>query len=179
MCPVRPDQSWQAQEQGAFGLDDFLIDWQAQQVTCPQGKISRHWKPEHGPRDKPTIQVQFPKADCLACTVRAQWTRSTRGPRELTLHPREAHLAIPAARVRQETPDFKACYDKRAGIEGTISQTVSALDMRRSRYIGLAKTHLQHVLTATAINLLRAVAWLEEIPFAKTRRSSFAALRAA
>jgi transposase len=179
MCPVRPDQSWQAQEQGAFGLDDFLIDWQAQQVTCPQGKISRHWKPEHGPRDKPTIQVQFPKADCLACPVRAQCTRSTRGPRELTLHPREAHLAIQAARVRQETPDFKACYDKRAGIEGTISQTVSALDMRRSRYIGLAKTHLQHVLTATAINLLRAVAWLEEIPFAKTRRSSFAALRAA
>jgi transposase len=160
-------------------LEDFLIDWETQQVTCPQGKISRHWKPEHGPRDKPTIQVQFPKADCLACPVRAQCTRSVRGPRELTLHPREAHLAIQAARVRQEAPDFKERYDKRAGIEGTLSQTVGALDMRHSRYIGLAKTHLQQVLTATAINLLRAVAWLEEIPFAKTRRSAFAALRAA
>jgi transposase len=179
VCPVRPDQSWQAQEQGAFGLDDFLIDWQAQQVTCPQGKISRHWKPEHGPRDKPTIQVQFSKADCLACPVRAQCTRSTRGSRELTLHPREAHLALQAARDRQETPDFKACYDKRAGIEGTISQTVCALDMRRSRYIGLAKTHLQQVLTATAINVIRAVSWLEEIPFAKTRHSPFAMLDAA
>jgi len=51
--------------------------------------------------------------------------------------------------------------------------------MRRSRYIGLAKTHLQHILAAAAINLLRVGNWLEEIPLAKTRRSSFAALRAA
>jgi len=178
VCPVHPDMSWQSQEKGAFQLSDFQIDWDAQTVTCPQGKKSHHWKPEHGPRDKPTIQIQFAKADCLACPVRVQCTRSTRGLRELTLHPRTAHLALQAARVRQATPDFKVCYDKRAGIEGTISQTVYALDARRSRYIGLAKTHLQQVFTATAINLIRAVAWLEEIPFAKTRRSPFAALRA-
>jgi transposase len=179
VCPVHPDMSWQSQEKGAFQLSDFQIDWEAQTVTCPQGKIARNWKPEHGPREKPTIQVQFSKADCRACPVRAQCTRSTTGPRALTLHPREAHLALAAARARQETAEFKACYDKRAGVEGTISQTVCALDMRRSRYIGLAKTLLQQVLTATAINLIRAVSWLEEIPFAKTRRSSFAALRAA
>jgi transposase len=87
--------------------------------------------------------------------------------------------AKPGQDHQQGLPDFKERYDKRAGIEGTISQTVCALDMRRSRYIGLAKTHLQHVLTATAINLIRVGAWLEEIPFAKTRRSPFAALRAA
>jgi len=179
VCPVHPDMSWQSQQQGAFQLSDFQIDWEAQQVICPQGKVSRHWKTERGPRDKPTIQIQFHKADCLACPARAQCTRSTRGMRELTLHPREAHLALATARSQQRLPDFKEHYDKRAGIEGTISQTVCALDMRRSRYIGLAKTHLQHVLTATAINLLRVGAWLEEIPFAKTRRSPFAALSAA
>ncbi|HEX4203218.1 MAG TPA: transposase [Ktedonobacteraceae bacterium] len=73
----------------------------------------------------------------------------------------------------------KGSSDAELMIEGTISQMVCALDMRRSRYIGRAKTHLQHVLTATAINLIRAGAWLEEIPFAKTRRSPFAVLRAA
>ncbi len=108
-----------------------------------------------------------------------QCTHSITAPRELTLHPREAHLALIAARREQRRPDFKEHYDKRAGIEGTISQTVYGLDMRRSRYIGLAKTHLQHVLTATAINLIRVGAWLEEIPLAKTRRSPFVALRAA
>jgi transposase len=179
VCPVHPDMSWQAQEKEAFQVVDFHIDWDAQTVTCPQGKISRHWKSEHGLREKPTIQVQFPKADCLACTVRAQCTRSTRGPRELTLYPREAHLALQAARIHQESPDFKERYDKRAGVEGTISQTVCALNMRRSRSIGLAKTHLQDVLTATAINLLRVGTWLEEIPRAKTRHSPFAALRVA
>ena len=179
LCPVHPDMSWQSQEKGAFQLSDFQIDWDIQTVTCPQGKVSRNWNAERGPRNKPTIQVRFHKADCFACPARTQCTRSTTAPRELTLHPREAHLALAAARREQQLPDFKERYDKRAGVEGTISQTVCALDMRRSRYIGLAKTHLQHVLTAAAINLIRVDAWLEEIPFAKTRRSPFAALRVA
>lgn len=88
-------------------------------------------------------------------------------------------MALAFARQEQQQLDFKERYNKRAGVEGTISQTVCALDMRRSRYIGLAKTHLQHVLTATAINLIRAGNWLEETPFAKTRRSPFMALRPA
>jgi transposase len=51
--------------------------------------------------------------------------------------------------------------------------------MRRFHYIGLAKTYLQQILTVTAINVIRAFNWLEEIPLAKTRRSPFAALFAA
>jgi transposase len=48
----------------------------------------------------------------------------------------------------------------------------------KNRDIGLAKTHLQHVITATAINVVRVAAWLEGIPRANTRRSAFAALAA-
>ncbi len=33
--------------------------------------------------------------------------------------------------------------------------------MRRSRYIGLAKTHLQHLGIAAVINLVRAAIWLD------------------
>ena len=33
-------------------------------------------------------------------------------------------------------------------------------DLHHARYRGLAKTHLQHVLTALAINLVRVDAWL-------------------
>jgi len=32
--------------------------------------------------------------------------------------------------------------------------------MRRSRYIGKAKTHLQNVAIATALNIYRLVAWI-------------------
>ncbi len=40
----------------------------------------------------------------------------------------------------------------------------------------IAKTRLQHLLIATALNVMRVVAWLLETPLARTRRSQFAAL---
>ena len=68
-------------------------------------------------------------------------------------------------------------YGKRAGIEGTLSQAVRAFGLRRCRYLGLAKTKLQHVFTAIAINVVRVDAWLTGQPIAKTRRSAFASLQ--
>ena len=56
------------------------------------------------------------------------------------------------------------------------SQGVRAFGLRRTRYWGLEKTHLQHVAIAAAINIDRLVAWLDERPRAKTRPSRFAAL---
>jgi transposase len=53
---------------------------------------------------------------------------------------------------------------------------VRAFGLRRTRYWGVAKTHLQHVATAAAINIDRIVAWLDERPRAQTRTSRFAAL---
>jgi transposase len=54
-------------------------------------------------------------------------------------------------------------------------------DLRRTGYIGLAKTRLQHIFTAIALNVVRAVEWLmdpspAEPPQPKTRLSQFAAL---
>jgi transposase len=51
--------------------------------------------------------------------------------------------------------------------------------MRRSRYIGLAKTGFQQVCTAVAMNAVRIVNWLDGVPRAKTRVTRFAALAAA
>ncbi|HLZ61781.1 MAG TPA: transposase, partial [Ktedonosporobacter sp.] len=67
-------------------------------------------------------------------------------------------------------------YRARAGIEGTISQAVRAFGMRRSRYRGMPKTHLQHSMIATALNVVRVLAWLDGEPLAPTRTSKFAAL---
>jgi transposase len=50
---------------------------------------------------------------------------------------------------------------------------VRAFDLRRSRYIGQAKTHLQHVSIAAAINIVRIVAWLDGDELAPTRVSAF------
>jgi len=41
------------------------------------------------------------------------------------------------------------------------------MGLRQARYIGLAKTHLQHVLTSVALNIQRITAWLIGIPMLK------------
>jgi hypothetical protein len=52
--------------------------------------------------------------------------------------------------MQENTEEFQQTYAKRVGIEGTISQGVRTMGLRRSRYIGQEKTHLQHVATACA-----------------------------
>jgi transposase len=64
----------------------------------------------------------------------------------------------------------------RAGCESVISLGVRTFGLRRSRYISLAKTRLQHIITATAMNLTRAVTWLGGVPRRKTYISRFARL---
>ena len=58
-------------------------------------------------------------------------------------------------------------------MEAVFSQGTRRSGWRRSRYIGLDKTHLQNVLIATALNLVRVDAWLEDVPFAATRAARF------
>jgi transposase len=175
--PAALDTTWQAQAHPDFALACFAIDWPAQAVTCPQGKRSRSWSPSHDTFGNEVIHVQFASKDCANCPVRAQCTRAASGPRALKLRPQAQHEALQRARERQSTPEFKSTYAKRAGIEGTISQATNAYDLRQARYIGLAKTHLQNILTALAINVARVVAWLAGKPLARTRKSKFATLR--
>ena len=79
-------------------------------------------------------------------------------------------------RKQQGSKKWLKQYNARAGVEGTISQGVRGFGLRECRYIGLDKVHLQHILTATAINAIRLGAWFEGVPLAKTRISSFAKL---
>ena len=123
----------------------------------------------------PSIHIAFNPKDGRPCPCRAQCTKAKVGARGITIRPQEQHEAIQAARARQQTTEFKQQYAKRAGVEGTISQGVRRSDLRRARYIGLAKTRLQHLLMAVALNLVRVVAWLREQPRAPTRTSRFAA----
>ncbi len=53
-----------------------------------------------------------------------------------------------------------------------------AFGARRCRYLGATKTHLQQVLTATALNFVGIANWLDGVPLAKTRQSAFVKLMA-
>ena len=77
---------------------------------------------------------------------------------------------LQAARHRQETTEFKARLHSAGGGGRSLSQGVRCFDLRRRRYLGLARTHVQQLLTATAMNVVRVIAWLWGEPLGERRR---------
>jgi transposase len=172
--PAQNNGRWQQIQGTGFDLPHFAIDWDEQTATCPQGKRSVSWRPRVDGRGNAVISVGFAKADCHTCLSLPQCTAAKDKRRTLTLRPRELHDVLQHARQREKTQAFKDAHKKRAGIEGTISRGVRAFGLRHARYIGRAKTHLQHLATAAAINLERVTDWFAGVAREKTRRSAFA-----
>jgi transposase len=131
-------------------------------------------------RGNPVMKVKFSTKECRRCDPLAQCVRSTkRYPRRtLTIHPQPQYQALRAARQREATVAFQADYARRAGIEGTISRGTRSARLRRTRYIGLARVRLGHMLTTVGLNVLRLSEWFLEPPRAQTRITPFARLMA-
>ncbi|MBO0790639.1 MAG: transposase, partial [Ktedonobacteraceae bacterium] len=174
VAPTRTDHKWQAKERQGFDAGSFQIDWDRQKMICPAGRESSSWTPAIDRRDNEVLKIKFSIKDCRECQMKVHCTTAPR--RTVTIRAKEHHQALLHLRDRQREGAFWELYRTRAGIEGTISQGVRAFGMRRSRYRSMEKTHLQHVIIATALNLVRTVAWLEGVPLAQTRTSKFAAL---
>ena len=177
--PVADDPSWQARSEEGLDKSQFVVDWDRQVVTCPAGKRSISWLPSTYPQKGTVFEARFARRDCTPCPLRSRCTRSKREPRIIGLQAREHHEALQAARKQQDTAEFQESYAARAGIEATHGQAVRRCGLRRCRYVGLAKTHLQHLISAAAINLVRIANWVNGIPTAQTRCSWFAALQKA
>lgn len=176
--PTRRNSSWQSRE-GGIDATQFEIDWDNRKVLCPAGKQSTEWYEcqlkERNPRR--VVKIKFRRKDCLNCENRVRCVRSQVGaPRKLLLQAREFHEAIKKTRAMFSSDEGWHEYKKRAGIEGTISQGIRRGTVRRARYKGLQKTHLQEMATAAGMNILRTINHLNQVPVAKTRISRFAGL---
>ncbi|MGO8949120.1 MAG: IS1182 family transposase [Ktedonobacterales bacterium] len=169
--PTAKDYRWQARAHNGYALTDFAIDWERKQARCPQGQISRSWTPTWT-RNQEIIKIKFGFAICGACPVRTQCTKTKR--RSLSVRRQAAHFALDAARQREQTAAFQHDYARRAGVEGVHAQGVRRMGLRRSRYIGEPRTHLQHVVTATAMNVCRLYDWSAGISPHPTPLSHFA-----
>ena len=171
------DVSWQAKEKTGYDLSHFQIDWDAKRVICPQGQASTKWVENVKDRTgNAVIHVAFATALCQACSARALCTRSKSAGRNMQLRPRAQHEALQQARAEQATQGFAEKYRPRLGIEGTISQAVRAFELRKTRYLGLAKTHLQGVASAAGINLHRFYDYLCGTGLGQVKPSPFVAL---
>jgi len=135
-----------------FTPADFTIDFDAGTATCPGGavSISSAWE------KRGLIMFNFSRKDCSPCPLRHQCMNSqVPNARRVRVHPEPLHQARTAAITAGHTHDWQQRYNKRAGIEGTISQAVRGPDLRHARYLGLAKTHVQNTASAIAINISR------------------------
>lgn len=169
--PTAKDYRWQARQQTGYALRNFAIDWDHEQARCPQGQTSSSWTPTRT-RNQDIIKIKFAYTTCGQCPARALCTKTRR--RTLSVRRREASAALEAARQREQTEEFTHLYAERAGIEGVHAQAVRRMGLRRSRYVGEPRTHLQHVATAAALNLCRLYDWFTGVSPHLTPLSHFA-----
>jgi len=175
ISPMLADTSRQARAGTGFHAAAFTIDWDAKQATCPQGQTSSNWSPATQ-RGTDTIVVKFATNTCGPCPVRDQCTTAARGGRQLTLKPQPLHETLQTSRAEQDTTPWQTRYAIRAGVEGTMHQAIAVTGARNARYKGLAKTHLEHIYSATALNLIRLDAWWNGHPLDRRRTSHLARL---
>jgi hypothetical protein len=87
--------------------------------------------------------------------LKGQCTTSRESTRTVGFPPRELRALQLRVRTEQQTPEWKTRYAVRLGIEGTVDEFAHGYGMRRCRYRGQGKAHIQHVLTAIAVNIER------------------------
>jgi Transposase domain (DUF772)/Transposase DDE domain len=137
--PLRPAVA------GGFTLDDFVVDDQAGQVTCPNGLVRSITR---------TRAVIFGAA-CRGCPLRRQCTTSASG-RMLRLHPHDQlHRAH---RIHARDPDFQNIYRRhRPMVERSIAWLVAGGN-RRLRFRGTRPNDLWLHHRVAALNLRRLLA---------------------
>ncbi len=179
LSPLLADRSWQARQQTGYDHTHFRFDWEQRIAICPQNKTSTSAKDGQARNGLPTVRFAFAATDCQPCPARSRCTRATKSGRQLTVYTEPLYSLLKELRAYQEKDDFKAHYRKRAGVEGTISQAARIANLHRARYWGLARTHLQHLATAAALNLIRLSDWLSGLRPVIERPTPLAKLAAA
>ena len=90
--PGNPTRQHRTQE--GYARDDFRTDYDRQEVTCPQGQVSKGWHgpyPTSSPDAAPLIVARFTKGQCQPCPARAACTTSGDGKRTVGFPPRELY----------------------------------------------------------------------------------------
>ncbi|MCX4755144.1 transposase [Kitasatospora purpeofusca] len=132
--PLRGNPTRQHRRGEGFARDDFRIDYDRRQVTCPQGEVGQGWHgpyPTSSPTAAPLIVARFANRQCRPCPARAQCTTAREGHRTVGFPPRELRDLQLRVRAEQQTAEWKARYAVRSGVEGTVNEFAHGHGMRR------------------------------------------------
>lgn len=148
--PERPAP--QKHIEGGITAEQFQIDIPNRLVTCPGGKTA-----SINSGGKWGLKAEFRASACHVCPLRP---RCCTGKNGRTLSFSNDHVALEAARKRQDTVAFKEAYRRhRSGVEACLSALTRGQGVRHSRYTGRGKNHLRALFIGAAVNLDRGAAW--------------------
>lgn len=143
---------------GRFAKNEFVIDLEREQVTCPAGNTAPI---RRGSKGDGTASFG---AACAGCPLRDRCTTAAAG-RNVSVGVHERQLA--AARARQQHPDWVADYRAtRPKVERKIGHLMRRKHGgRRARVRGQVKVGADFALLAAAVNLARlAVLGVAAVP---------------
>ncbi|MEV0696270.1 transposase [Streptomyces sp. NPDC050388] len=149
--PVKTDNSRQRKTGDGFARENFIIDFDRREVTCPNGQASGNRN--ELPAMAPYTVVRFDTRHCGPCPERSSCTSGA--ARTVNFLPRRLHEFQGRNRADQQDPQGQRLCASRSGVEGTMNELVNGHRMRRCRYHGVAKAHVQHALTAIAVTIER------------------------
>lgn len=146
---------------GRFSVEDFEIDVEKRQATCPQGHTNSQCSAlVEQSTGKASFRFEFSRKNCAGCPLKDKCLGSGQKHRTVTVG--EYHTHLQRRRKEQKTEEFKEDMKHRNGIEATISELVRAHGLRRTRYRGLKKTSLFCLMCGAACNIKRwcaRIAW--------------------
>jgi hypothetical protein len=85
--PIHNNNSKQAKAKDGFAKENFIIDFDQREVTCPNGKVSGNWN--EIPSMAPYTVVRFGKRQCGPCPEKAKCTSGE--ARTINFLPRRIH----------------------------------------------------------------------------------------
>lgn len=126
---------------GRFTKADFVLNLDANIITCPEGKTA--------PLQLGRV-ARFPKAACSQCPSRPKCTTAATNGRSLSIHPAEPLLL--ELRQRRAEPAGRAALRERVFVEHGLA-AVGRTQGRRARYVGIRKNLFDVRRHATVANL--------------------------
>jgi transposase len=136
-----------------FKAENFSIDIDTLQATCPAGRVS-HSSLFH---KNGKLNISFSKKTCVGCQCfeACVGSHSSKKRRIICITPH--YIYVRERRVEQKRETFKKEMSVRAQIEGTVSEATRFLGLRYAKYKGEAGHQLQFYLTGAALNIKRLI----------------------
>lgn len=134
---------WPSRNHGRYTKEDFVIDLERDELTCPAGAKARI-----SPQSR---MAHFPASTCDACPLRASCTAARLGRgRSVSIHPQEALLI--ELRQRRATPEGRGALRERVHVEHALAK-LGAVQGPRARYKGVRRNILDVRRCAAVVNL--------------------------